>query len=97
MGQPGIESDNERDNADETQVFVIASDIGGRIHGENFDDYSEREANIKLIASAPELLSTLERIRLRLEAFHEGDRDIKQPSIEVMLAMTLAAIEKATI
>lgn len=96
MDQPEIESDNERDNADETQVFVIARDIGGRIHGDNFDDYSEREANVKLIAAAPDLLSTLERIKSRLEAFHEGERDMKQPTIEVMLDMTLAAIGKAT-
>lgn len=55
-----IESDNERDNKDPTQVFVLARDIGGRIHGETFDDYSERKANVCLIAAAPDLLKALE-------------------------------------
>lgn len=58
-GRVEIESDNERDNADPDQVFVLASSIGGRVHGSEFDDYSEVEANIKLIVTAPDMLADL--------------------------------------
>lgn len=61
-GRIEIESDNARDNADESQVFVLARNIGGRVHGESFDDFSEVEANVKLIAAAPDLWKALERI-----------------------------------
>lgn len=90
MGRPEIESDNERDNADATQVFVLARDIGGRVHGELFDDYSEVEANIKLIAAAPDLLQALEGM---LEAYDDGvGQDWEQP----YRLKARAAIAKAT-
>lgn len=100
MGRPEIESDNERDNADATQVFVLARDIGGRVHGELFDDYSEVEANIKLIAAAPDLLRALIEVTASLEWNAHGrcrginDGPIMPSAMAVELAR--AAIAKAT-
>lgn len=42
--------------------WVIADRIGGHILGEEYDDYSEVEANARLIAAAPELLEALIRL-----------------------------------
>ncbi|NWD59434.1 hypothetical protein HX878_32535 [Pseudomonas veronii] len=58
-GRTEIESDNPRDNAEDGIVYVLASSIGGRVHGESFDDFSEVEANVKLIHAAPDLLEAL--------------------------------------
>lgn len=60
MGKYEVESANDRDTGDPCVKFTIARDIGGRVHGEGFDDYSEVEANIKLIAAAPDLVEALE-------------------------------------
>lgn len=90
MGQIEIESDNERDNADPTQVFVLARDIGGRIHGEQFDDYNEREANVSLIAAAPDLLEALQGM---MKCFDDG---VAQEWNAPELDAARAAIAKAT-
>lgn len=66
MGKIEIESSNERDTSDTFLRFTLARDIGGRVHGEEFDDYSEVEANANLIASAPDLLEALETIKRRM-------------------------------
>ncbi|EPH0529431.1 hypothetical protein L4Y30_005605 [Pseudomonas aeruginosa] len=57
-GEINVISCNERDGAakDMGIVYVLARDVGGMIHGEQFDDRSEVEANARLIAAAPELL-----------------------------------------
>jgi len=86
-GETAIESDNERDNADETQVFVLAKSIGGRIHGAEFDDRSEVEANIKLIAAAPDLLIALNNLLTR---FNSSELTMET------LESAKAAIAKAT-
>ncbi len=60
--QVEVRSGNERDTDEDGVVYVIARSIGGRIHGEEFDDRSEVEANIRLIAEAPEFISIAERL-----------------------------------
>lgn len=54
--------DRDRKDADVGVVFVLAGRIGGKIHGENFDDLSEIQANAHLIAAAPDLLEALEAV-----------------------------------
>ena len=60
-GEINVISCNERDGAakDMGIVYVLARDVGGMIHGEQFDDRSEVEANARLMAAAPELLDAL--------------------------------------
>lgn len=62
MGKYEVESANDRDTGDPCVKFTIARDIGGRVHGVGFDDYSEVEANIKLISASPDLLKALEEM-----------------------------------
>lgn len=60
-GEINVISCNERDGAakDMGIVYVLARDVGGMIHGEQFDDRSEVEANARLMAAAPDLLDAL--------------------------------------
>lgn len=62
QGEINIVSCNKRDAEEKDLgiVYVLARGIGGMIHGENFDDRSEVEANALLIAAAPELLEALQ-------------------------------------
>lgn len=64
-----IESRNDRDMADQPVFYRLATDIGGRIHGEKFDDYSEVDANARLIAAAPDLLNALTVLADAAESF----------------------------
>ena len=97
MGRAEIESDNARDNADPTQVYVLARDIGGRIHGEKFDDFSEVEANVKLFAAAPELLAALKRCELLLRSKRHACEDNNLCHLlDSHISQARAAINKAT-
>ncbi|HCJ7403235.1 TPA: hypothetical protein NVL79_006441 [Pseudomonas aeruginosa] len=60
-GEINVISCNERDGAakDMGIVYVLARDVGGMIHGEQFDDRSEVEANARLMAAAPDLMDAL--------------------------------------
>jgi hypothetical protein len=58
--QWSVRSANPDDLAEAPIYYELADRIGGHVHGENFDDYSELQANARLIASAPDLLSALE-------------------------------------
>jgi hypothetical protein len=93
-----IESDNVRDNADESQVFVLARDIGGRIHGDGFDDFSEREANVSLISASPDLLAIAQRlVQWDLDYpvnCYDGYAGLK--ALNEIIADAKAAIAKAT-
>lgn len=62
--EPEVVSCNERD-ANEKEagvIYVIAGRIGGMVHGESFDDFSEVEANRFLIAAAPDLYAALQSL-----------------------------------
>ncbi|NWD59419.1 hypothetical protein HX878_32455 [Pseudomonas veronii] len=99
-GRTEIESDNPRDNAEDGIVYVLASSIGGRVHGESFDDFSEVEANVKLIHAAPDLLAALEafeRIKdIWLPAEAEEQHAEEMYALHMARNNMLAAIAKAT-
>jgi hypothetical protein len=46
-------------NDEYNSLYVIADDVGGRRHGENYEDLSEVEANARLISAAPEMYEAL--------------------------------------
>ena len=92
-GRTEIESDNPRDNAETDQVLVLASSIGGRIHGENFDDYSEVEANVKLIAAAPELLEALTQLKTQVENRCGEEAMTHYPAVALARAVIASATE----
>lgn len=60
--QWSIRSANPADLAEAPVYYELASSIGGHVRGENFDDYSEVEANARLVAAAPDLLEALEML-----------------------------------
>ncbi len=57
-----IRSMNERDKADAPMRYVLAERIGGRVFGENWDDYSEVDANAALMSASPNLYKALKAI-----------------------------------
>lgn len=90
-----VRSANPADLAQAPIYYCIAENIGGHVHGENFDDYSEVEANARLIAAAPELLEALEGM---IEVYgSEGDVDgLPKHEVELnLIAFARAAIAKA--
>lgn len=93
-GRTEIESDNPRDNAEDGVVYVLASSIGGRRHGENYEDLSEVEANAKLIAAAPDLLKALIKLHESRKSLNDSG-DVGQ-MVEDDVETARAAIEKAT-
>jgi len=68
-----IRSANPADLAQAPIYFVIAENIGGHVHGEQFDDYSEVEANARLIAAAPDLLKACTALIDYDESAEDGD------------------------
>ncbi|MBI8834272.1 hypothetical protein JEZ99_32340 [Pseudomonas aeruginosa] len=92
-GEINLISCNERDGAakDMGIVYVLARDVGGMIHGEQFDDRSEVEANARLMAAAPDLLEALQELHdvaCRCDSWESFPSD--------PLEKALAAIQKAT-
>lgn len=100
-GEINIVSCNERDAEDGRLgiVYVLAQNIGGRIHGENFDDRSELEANANLIMTAPDLLADLVNAAAQLrtyEALHR-EKGTEESTAKAEVNATLAARFEATI
>jgi hypothetical protein len=93
-GRTEIESDNPRDNSEDGVVYVLASSIGGRRHGENYTDFSEVEANSKLIAAAPVLLQALIQLHESLNQLNDSG-DVGQ-MVADQIEIARAAIAKAT-
>ncbi|MDP5677801.1 hypothetical protein P3815_24980 [Pseudomonas aeruginosa] len=88
-GEINVISCNERDGAakDMGIVYVLARDVGGMIHGEQFDDRSEVEANARLMAAAPELLDALVNLLPLISPLKAESQQVANAS---------AAIAKAT-
>ncbi|WP_121500071.1 hypothetical protein [Pseudomonas aeruginosa] len=88
-GEINVISCNERDSAakDIGIVYVLARDVGGMIHGEQFDDRSEVEANARLMAAAPELLDALVNLLPLISPLKAESQQVADAS---------AAIAKAT-
>ncbi|EPO5559733.1 hypothetical protein P3795_31790 [Pseudomonas aeruginosa] len=88
-GEINVISCNERDGAakDMGIVYVLARDVGGMIHGEQFDDRSEVEANARLMAAAPELLDALVNLLPLISPLKAESQQVADAS---------AAIAKAT-
>lgn len=57
-----IRSANPEDLAEAPLYYVIAADIGGHVRGDQFDDFSEVEANARLIVTSPDLLNIAQRL-----------------------------------
>ncbi|HCL4064634.1 hypothetical protein PZS78_20320 [Pseudomonas aeruginosa] len=97
-GEINVISCNERDGAakDMGIVYVLARDVGGMIHGEQFDDRSEVEANARLMAAAPELLEALQGM-LEVYGGQYNDDCLPKASTELeLIQQARAAIAKAT-
>lgn len=92
-GEINVISCNERDGAakDMGIVYVLARDVGGMIHGEQFDDRSEVEANARLMAAAPELLKVLQDLDALRGPFPPSDE-----AVDAAWRKASAAIAKAT-
>lgn len=88
--QWSVRSANPSGLADAPIYYELADRIGGHVLGESFDDYSEVEANARLIAAAPELLEALEQFVAWVDAPCESAFSDSQ------LASARAAIAKAT-
>lgn len=87
-----VRSANPADLAQAPIYYCIAENIGGHVYGENFDDYSEVEANARLIAAAPDLLEALELLSQSAPAascdmFHHEKQD-RHTFIEECPALT---------
>lgn len=92
-----IHSANARDLADAPMHYAIARDIGGRRHGDHFDDYNEVDANARLIAAAPDLLEALSTLmNMDVKGHRLRDRlQFSTPGREI-LDKCNSAITKAT-
>ncbi|WP_303698627.1 hypothetical protein [Pseudomonas aeruginosa] len=90
-GEINVISCNERDGAakDMGIVYVLARDVGGMIHGEQFDDRSEVEANARLMAAAPDLLEALQQAVTSMQ-------DSGYPNDSLVIRAARQAITKAT-
>lgn len=86
-----IESGNARDMAERPVRYMLAENIGGKRHGKDFDDYSEVEANARLIAAAPDMLAALQA----LDNLQRGGHP-HESVITAAWAALDAAIAKAT-
>lgn len=69
-----VRSANAEDLAEAPIYYCIAESIGGHVRGDNFDDYSEVEANANLIASAPDLYADLKTATAQLRKYEELHR-----------------------
>jgi len=72
---------------------VICDD--GSASGEYSPEIDVNGANARLIASAPELLGALEKIKIRLEVYLDDERDMAESSMQVCLDYAQQAIAKA--
>lgn len=91
-----VRSTNPADLAQAPIYYCIAENVGGHVHGENFDDYSEVLANAQLIAAAPDLLEALVQCRAALiTAIADVTDSTGKQVIERRIATASAAIAKA--
>ncbi|EMN1576665.1 hypothetical protein ACSDGV_18540 [Pseudomonas aeruginosa] len=95
-GEINVISCNERDGAakDMGIVYVLARDVGGMIHGEQFDDRSEVEANARLMVAAPEMLGALQHIEEYWN--RDSNEQAMTDALWHIIETAQAAIAKAT-
>lgn len=95
-GKVSVRSGNARDLADYPLYYEVVRSVGGRVHGANFDDYSEVEANARLIAAAPDLLEALEDLESDIAGRFDMEDPSTNPGIKFAIEAARAAIAKAT-
>jgi len=71
---------------------VISNDVTVAISGES--DCHQNEANAKLIASAPELLETLDKILLKLERISDAELTKTEKQIIIICQSAINKINK---
>ncbi len=93
-GKWSVRSANAADLAEAPIYYELAEGIGGHVRGKSFNDYSEVEANARLIAAAPDLLDALERLKIEV-VLSDVDMDYIEQHFRPHLNKAEAAIAKA--
>lgn len=94
-GETSVKSANDEDLQEYPIEYYIAERIGGHVRGEDFTDFSEVQANARLMAAAPDLLEALEKGAVRLEANLNDERDMGRGSMTYLLEVFQEAITRA--